>query len=300
MPSGNRPAQARPALGTHLSISKGFARAGADAVAIGAATMQFFLRNPRGAGVKALDAAGAADLEALAALLRENAFAPVVAHAPYTLNPCSPGERVREQAVSMLADDLARMEYLPGNLYCLHPGSHVGQGPEAAAKLTATALNAVLRPRQATTVLLEGMSGKGSELGWSFDELRNVLEQVELPEKTGVCFDACHLYAAGYDIVNDLDGVLTAFDKTVGLQKLRAFHLNDSLHPLGSRKDRHAAIGEGHISLAAIARIISHPALRHLPFITETPLDLHGHAEELALLRETAARLSGNSAPYPL
>ncbi len=269
-------------IGTHQSSTKGFLRIGKDALSIGADTFQFFLRNPRGTGSKALDIEDAA---ALRAFLAEHAFAPVVAHAPYTLNACSPAPRVRELAVTMLAEDLAKLQHLPGNLYAMHPGSHGGSGVDAAAPLIAEALNASLRPDHETMLLLETMSGKGSEVGKSFAELKAIIDRVVLQEKVGVCFDACHLFASGHDIVNRLDEVLESFDRAIGLDRLRAFHLNDSMHPFGSRKDRHASIGGGHIGLKAIVAILTHPALASLSFITETPLDLAGHAAEMQLLR---------------
>lgn len=270
-------------IGCHLSVSRGYAAMGRDALSINATTFQFFTRNPRGAKAKALDPA---DMAALRELLTAHGFGPVVAHAPYTLNPCSPDPRVRELAGEMIADDLQRMEHLPGNLYNFHPGSHVGQGAEAGIREIAGLLNRVLTPEQSTVVLLETMSGKGSEIGGSFQELRAILDQVELSDRVGVCLDSCHLSDAGYDLVNGLDDVLADFDRTVGLSRLRAFHLNDSLHPPGSRKDRHAKIGQGVLGLEPILRIIRHPALGHLPFLLETPCDLAEHGAEIALLKQ--------------
>ena len=269
-------------IGCHLSTSKGFMGMGRDALAIGANTFQFFTRNPRGGAAKAIDRA---DLDEFLALAREHRFAPLLAHAPYTLNACSADEKIRRFALAMMADDLARMELLPGNLYNFHPGSHVGQGERAGIALIVDQLNALLTPQQTTTVLLETMAGKGSEVGRSFEELRQIIDGVEHQQKIGVCLDTCHVHDAGYDIVNDLDGVLAEFDQVVGLDRLRAIHLNDSMNPLGSRKDRHAGIGEGQIGLAALTRVVNHPQLRRLPFYLETPNDLSGYAHEIALLR---------------
>ena len=272
-------------IGCHLSSAKGFAAMGRQALELGADTFQFFTRNPRGSRAKDLDPADAA---ALMALLEQRRFAPVVAHAPYTLNLCGAQENNRAFARETMADDLSRLEHLPGQLYNFHPGSHVGQGTEAGIALIAQGLNALLRPDQSTTVLLETMSGKGSEVGGSFGELRAILDRVELGEKMGVCLDTCHVWDAGYDIAADLDGVLEEFDRVVGLERLRAVHLNDSKNPLGSRKDRHACIGQGAIGLEALVRIVRHPALRDLPFCLETPNDLAGYAREIALLRQAA------------
>ncbi len=269
-------------IGTHLSCSNGYYSMGKDALQIGANTFQFFTRNPRGARAKALDPN---DLGALFGLLSEHHFGPVVAHAPYTLNACSADPRVRELAAEMFADDLKKMEYLPGNFYNFHPGSHLKQGAQTGIRYIADLLNQTLFPQQKTIVLLETMAGKGTEIGRSFEELRAILDQVFLPDLVGVCFDSCHLSDAGYDIIGDLDGVLEEFDRIVGLNRLKAFHINDSLNLPGSRKDRHACIGKGVLGLETITRIICHPALRHLPFILETPLDLNGHREEIALLK---------------
>ena len=269
-------------IGCHLSTSKGFKGMGRDALAIGANTFQFFTRNPRGGAAKAIDRA---DLDEFLALAREQRFAPLLAHAPYTLNACSADENVRRFAREMMADDLARMELLPGNYYNFHPGSHVGQGDEAGIALIVDQLNALLSAPQTTTVLLETMAGKGSEVGRTFGQLRQIIERVECGEKIGVCLDTCHVHDAGYDIINDLDGVLAEFDEEIGIDRLRAIHLNDSMNPLGSRKDRHARIGDGQIGLAAITRIVNHPHLRQLPFYLETPNELPGYADEIALLR---------------
>lgn len=269
-------------IGCHLSTAKGFLAMGRDALSIGANTFQFFTRNPRGGQAKAIDQA---DLDAFLALAAEHQFVQLLAHAPYTLNPCSADENTRRFALEAMRDDLVRMERLPGNLYNFHHGSHVGQGEDAGIELIVAQLNAVLTPQLTTTVLLETMAGKGSEVGRTFEELRRILDGVALHEKMGVCLDTCHVNDAGYDIVNDLDGVLETFDRVVGLDRLRAIHLNDSMNPLGARRDRHERIGHGHLGLEAITRIINHPALRHLPFLLETPNELPGYGEEIALLR---------------
>ena len=272
-------------IGCHLSSAGGFLSMGRQALELGADTFQFFTRNPRGSRAKALDPADAA---ALAALLAERRFAPIIAHAPYTLNLCSAEEKNRVFARETMADDLRRMEHLPGQLYNFHPGSHVGQGTEAGIARIADGLNAILTAEQSTTVLLETMAGKGSEVGGRFQELREILDRVELSDKMGVCLDTCHVSDAGYDIVRDLDGVLTEFDRVIGLERLKAVHLNDSLNPCGAHKDRHARIGEGCLGLEALARVVKHPALRELPFCLETPNDLSGYAREIALMRDAA------------
>ena len=269
-------------IGCHLSSSKGFAAMGRQALELGANTFQFFTRNPRGSRAKDLDADDAA---ALVTLLGERGFAPIVAHAPYTLNLCGAKEENRAFAQETMADDLVRLEHVPGQLYNFHPGSHVGQGIEAGIAFIAQGLNAILRPDQSTTVLLETMAGKGSEVGGRFEEIRAILDRVDLGEKMGVCLDTCHVWDAGYDIAGDLDGVLTEFDRIVGLERLRAIHLNDSKNPLGSHKDRHARIGEGEIGLEALVRVINHPATEGIPFILETPNDDEGWTHEIALLR---------------
>jgi deoxyribonuclease-4 len=261
---------------------------GKEALSINANTFQFFTRNPRGSRAKAIDEN---DVKALLKITEENGFAPLLAHAPYTLNPGAEGGRTREFALETLTDDLARMEYLPGNLYNFHPGSHVGQGAEQGVLRIADALNSILTPKQTTTVLLETMSGKGSEIGGSFQELRDIIEKVNLDRKVGVCLDTCHVNDAGYDIVNDLDGVLGEFDRIIGLDRLRAIHLNDSKNPFGSHKDRHAKIGEGSIGLKAFTEIINHPRLRHLPFFLETPNEVPGYGREIALLRSSFREL---------
>lgn len=273
-------------LGCHLSAAKGYAYMGREAVSIGANTFQFFTRNPRGGSAKALDPEDVTRFRDFAA----QAGIPVIlAHAPYTLNGCSGDENVRRFARETMADDLRRMEATPGNLYNFHPGSHVGQGVEAGITLIAQMLNQTLFPEMTTTVLLETMAGKGSEVGGRFEELREILDRVELSARMGVCLDTCHLNDAGYDVAGDLDGVLTAFDKVIGLERVRAVHINDSKNPLGARKDRHEKIGKGFLGLEAIVRVMTHPALRDKPFYLETPNELDGYAREIALLKERCA-----------
>lgn len=273
-------------IGCHLSASEGFLAMGKTALSIGANTFQFFTRNPRGSKAKAIDPDDAA---AFLALAQANGFGRLVAHAPYTINPCSKTERTREFARMTLADDLKRMESLPGNYYNFHPGSHTEQGMEVGVSQIAETLNAILKPEQHTTVLLETMSGKGSEVGGRFEELREILDRVALNTQMGVCMDTCHISDAGYDIAGDIDGVLTEFDRVIGLERLKAVHINDSMNPLGAHKDRHARIGEGYLGEAAFGRIINHPALRDLPFILETPNDLAGYAREIGRLKELRA-----------
>lgn len=275
-------------LGAHLSCAKGFYKMGKEALSAQMNTMQFFLRNPRGAKAKALDPD---DMAAFRTLLTDNSFAPVIAHAPYTLNPCSPDAHIRGLAEEMFADDLQRMEHIPGNLYNFHPGSRLKQPLEIAVAEIAELLNRLITPELHTTILLETMSGKGSEVGRDFYELRAILDRVEHPEKVGVCLDTCHVWDAGYDIGNDLDGVLTEFDRVIGLEKLKAVHLNDSLNARGSHKDRHALIGQGEIGFDALLRAVTHPALRGLPFTLETPTDTAGHAAEIAVLREAVEKI---------
>ena len=270
-------------IGCHLSASDGFLAMGRTALSIGANTFQFFTRNPRGSKAKAIDPA---DVAAFLALAAENGFGTLVAHAPYTINPCSKDERTREFARMTLADDLKRMEHIPGNVYNFHPGSHTGQGMETGIGQIAETLNAILTPDIRTTVLLETMSGKGSEVGSRFEELREIIDRVELSDKLGVCLDTCHVSDAGYDIADDPDGVLTEFDRVIGLDRLRAVHVNDSLNPVGSHKDRHARIGEGCLGAEALGRVVRHPALQGLPFVLETPNELPGYAREIALLKE--------------
>lgn len=270
-------------IGCHLSSSKGYLHMAREAVSIGANTFQFFTRNPRGGTAKPLDTA---DAEAFRAYAGEHAFGQILAHAPYTLNGCSADPAIRGFACRTMADDIARMEATPGNLYNFHPGSHVGQGVETGIAFIADMLNSVLFEGMHTTVLLETMAGKGSEIGGRFEELAAIIDRVERPEYLGVCLDTCHVHDAGYDIVDDLDGVLAEFDRIIGLGRLKALHINDSKNPRGARKDRHEKIGEGCIGLDAIVRIVNHPALRHLPMLLETPNDIPGYAAEIALLKE--------------
>lgn len=269
-------------IGCHLSVSKGYTHMAKEALNIGGNTFQFFTRNPRGGKAKNIDEK---DIAVFLQIVQENQFAPILAHAPYTLNACSAEERTREFALMIMADDLMRMEYTPKNYYTFHPGSHGGQGAEAGIELIADLLNKILKPEHTTTVLLETMAGKGSEVGSTFDELRQILDRVELKQKMGVCLDTCHIYDAGYDIVNDLDGVLAEFDQIIGLDRLYAIHLNDSKNPFANHKDRHEKIGQGSIGLETINRVINHPRLRHLPFLLETPNEIEGYAEEIRLLR---------------
>ena len=269
-------------IGNHLSSSKGYEAMGKMAVKLGANTFAFFSRNPRGGKAKEIDPA---DVAAFLKFAEEQNLQKLVAHAPYTLNPCSADPGLREFAKNTFADDLKRMEYTPGNYYNFHPGSHVKQGVEVGIGYIADMLNEVLTPQQSTMVLLETMSGKGSEVGRNFEELRAILDRIELNEKMGVCLDTCHVWDGGYDIVQNLDGVLEEFDRVIGLERLKAIHLNDSLNDKGSHKDRHAKIGEGKIGLEALVRVINHPMLRELPFILETPNDDAGYAAEIAMLK---------------
>lgn len=270
-------------IGCHLSSSKGFKHMGKEALSINANTFQFFSRNPRGSKAKAVDEKDAA---ALNEILKENNFAPILAHAPYTLNACSNDAGLREFAKNTMAADLEIMEYIPSNLYNFHPGSHVGQGVDTAIDFITDMLNSILKEKYQTTILLETMSGKGSEVGSTFEEIRTIIDRVELNHKLGVCLDTCHIFSAGYDIVNDLEGVLEKFDKVIGLERLKAVHLNDSMMPYNSHKDRHEKIGKGTIGLDAVINFINHPKLRHLPFYLETPNELDGYAAEIKLLRE--------------
>ena len=270
-------------IGNHTSSSKGYAAMGRQIVKNGGNTFAFFTRNPRGGNAKAIDPADVAKFQDIA---REHEFGKIVAHAPYTLNACAAKENLRDFARNTFSDDLKRMEATPGNYYNFHPGSHVGQGIEVGIQKIAEVLNAALTEEQTTTVLLETMAGKGSEVGSHFQELRAIMDLVEKRDKLGICLDTCHVWDGGYDIVNDLDGVLTEFDRIIGLDHLKAIHLNDSLNPLGSHKDRHARIGEGQIGLDALVRVIRHPALEGKPFILETPNDDEGWTREIALLRE--------------
>ena len=270
-------------IGCHLSASGGFLRMGKEIVSIGGNTFQFFTRNPRGGSAKAVDEKDAADFRAFA---EKNGIPVILAHAPYTLNGCSADPSIRDFATRTMADDLMRMEYVPGNLYNFHPGSHVGQGIEAGIEMIAEMLNTILKPEQQTTVLLETMAGKGSEVGSRFEELREILDRVKLQEKMGVCMDTCHVNDAGYDIVNDLDGVLTEFDKVIGLGRLKAIHINDSKNPIGAHKDRHEKIGEGTLGTETILRVMRHEALKELPFYLETPNELDGYEREIRMLKE--------------
>lgn len=276
-----------PVIGCHLSSAKGYAAMARTAASIDANTFAFFTRNPRGGAAKAIDDA---DLVAFEQAAREAGIGRIVAHGSYTVNPCAAKEHVRAFAFEALADDLARLERTPGQLFNIHPGSHVGQGADAGVALIAEVLNAVLLPEQTTTLLLETMAGKGSEVGSTFEELAAIIERVELPDHVGVCLDTCHVWDAGYDIVSDLDGVLERFDRVIGLGRLRALHINDSLNPCGSHKDRHARIGEGLIGAEALAAVVSHPVLAGLPCILETPNELSGYAAEIAFFRACASQ----------
>ena len=269
-------------VGCHLSSAGGFLKMGRTAVEIGANTFQFFTRNPRGSRAKELDPE---DVRRYLEFAEEHGIGKILAHAPYTLNAASADEHVREFARETMADDLRRMEYLPGNLYNFHPGSHTGQGAETGIKKIAEILNEILRPEQTTRVLLETMAGKGSEVGRNFEELRAILDRVELKDHMGVCLDTCHVFDGGYDLVENLDGVLEEFDAVIGLDKLCAIHMNDSKNPLGSRKDRHEKLGEGYIGKEALKRFLNHPKIRGLPIYLETPNELDGYAKEIAFLK---------------
>ncbi len=270
-------------IGCHLSYSKGYEAMGRQALDIDANTFAFFTRNPRGGAAKSIDSADAA---ALREILTDNDFGKLVAHAPYTMNACAADENIRRFAREAMTDDLIRMEATPDNYYNFHPGSHVKQGVDVGIKLIKEQLNECLTAEQTTTVLIETMAGKGSEMGRTFEEIRAIIDGVELENKLGVCLDTCHVWDGGYDIVNNLDGVLEEFDRIIGLDRLKAIHLNDSLNPLGSHKDRHAKIGEGQIGADALIRVINHPKLKNLPFILETPNDIEGYAREIKFLRE--------------
>ena len=270
-------------IGCHLSSSKGYEAMAKDAMKIKANTFQFFTRNPRGGNAKAIDPQDVARFQATATT---QDITPILAHAPYTLNACSADENIRDFAKRTMTDDLARMEYTPGNMYNFHPGSHVKQGVEVGITYIAQMLNEILTPDQTTTVLLETMAGKGSEVGGRFEELREILDRVELNQKMGVCLDTCHVWDGGYDIVSNLDGVLETFDRVLGLDRLKAIHLNDSKNPLGAHKDRHEKLGLGCIGLEALERVVNHPAFRDLPFILETPNELTGYQEEIRLMRQ--------------
>lgn len=272
-------------IGCHLSTTKGYLAMGKEALRIGASTFQFFTRNPRGAKAKALDPA---DVAAFNALAKEHGLGPIMGHGAYTLNPAATDGRPRDFAREFMADDIERLEQTPGAYYNIHPGRHPEPDSPAAAAQVADTLNAVMRPGQKTLVLLETMAGSGSEVGGNFATLRAIIDGAAFPDRLGVCLDTCHVFAAGYDIVNDLDGVLRDFDAVVGLNRLRAIHCNDSKFPLASGKDRHANIGEGHIGLEGFRRIVTHPALKDLPFYLETHNDPDGYGREIALLRELA------------
>ncbi len=271
-------------LGCHLTSSKGYANMAKEAVSINADTLQFFTRNPRGGKAKEINPE---DVKRYLELAETNKFGKVVAHAPYTLNPCSKEQKTREFAHMVMTDDLERMEYIPGNYYNFHPGSHVGQGVDAGIDMISEMLNDIMRPEQTTTVLLETMAGKGSEIGSSFEELKRIIDKVSLKDKIGVCLDTCHVHDAGYDIVNDFDGVLSEFDEIIGLKYLKALHINDSKNPMGARKDRHDVIGAGYIGKDAFAKILNHPKIQGLPCVLETPQEsLAGYGEEIKMLRE--------------
>ena len=270
-------------IGCHLSVSKGFLNMGKAASSIGADTFQFFTRNPQGSKAKDIDEN---DIIAYNKYASEHSFAKIVAHAPYTLNPCSDNPQTCEFAEMVFMDDLKRMELVPHNYYNFHPGSHVEQGTDKGIKMIAELLNRILQKEQTTTVLLETMSGKGSEVGKRFEELADIIDKTRLNEKLGVCLDTCHVFAAGYDIINNLDDVFKEFDKIIGLERLKAIHLNDSLMPFASHKDRHAKIGEGLIGKEALIRFVNHPAVKDLPFILETPNELDGYAAEIKLMKE--------------
>lgn len=269
-------------IGSHISFSKGYRQMAEDALSIGANAFQYFSRNPRGGKMKDFDAE---DAREMLQITTRNNFAPFLVHAPYVYNPCAADESLRDFAKTAMREDLQRQQQIPNSLYVFHPGSHVGQGAETGARKIAEVLDAVFFDGLQTTILLETMSGKGTEMGRSFEELADIISRAKCGGELGVCFDTCHTFSAGYDVVNDLDGVLEHFDATLGLSRLKAIHLNDSMTPFGAHKDRHARIGEGEIGLEAIVRIINHPKLRELPFYLETPNELDGYAREIALLR---------------
>lgn len=270
-------------IGCHLSASKGYLAMGKEAVSIGANTFQFFTRNPRGGSVKALDWN---DIVAFMDFAKANNIGQILAHAPYTLNPCAEKEYIRNFTLETMKDDISRLEHIPGTLYNFHPGSHVGQGAEVGINYIAGTLNEILFEDMTTVVLLETMAGKGSEVGRNFEELRAIIDRVNLSDKIGICLDTCHVFDGGYDIVENLDGVLTEFDKILGMDRLKAIHLNDTKNPIASHKDRHEKIGEGYLGIEAITRIINHSKLRELPFLLETPNELEGYAKEISLLKE--------------
>lgn len=269
-------------IGCHLSFSGGYLAMGEEALSIDANTFQFFTRSPRGGKAKPLDHD---DINNLLTLMETHKIDHVLAHAPYTMNACSDKAYTRDYAEELMKDDLYRMSFIPNSLYNFHPGSHVGQGVEKGIEMIIEMLNKVLTPEQETIVLLETMAGKGTEIGRSFDELQAIIEGVSLQDKIGVCWDTCHLYDAGYDLVNDLDGVIAEFDEKIGLDKLHAIHINDSKNHFKSHKDRHELIGQGSIGLDLFERLINHPKLKHLPFYLETPNDVPGYQKEIAMLR---------------
>lgn len=269
-------------IGCHLSASKGFLAMGKQAHAIGANTFQFFTRNPRGGAAKAIDEN---DVKAYLEFAKEHEFGKIVAHAPYTLNACAAEDRIRTFAFETFRDDLERMEYVPGNYYNFHPGSHVGQGTEKGIELIADVLNRVMFPEMTTTVLLETMAGKGSEVGRSFQELKDIIDRTELSDKIGVCLDTCHVSDGGYDIISNPEAVLEEFDKIIGIDRLKAIHLNDSMNPMGAHKDRHAKIGEGYIGFEALMKFIKMPQLDGLPVNLETPNEIDGYAKEIEMIK---------------
>lgn len=269
-------------IGAHLSASKGYAAMARQAVSIGANTFQFFTRNPRGGTAKAIDEK---DIAEFLKFTEENNFGKILAHAPYTLNLCSDKENIRTFAQNTFADDLKRLEHTPNQMYNFHPGSHVGQGEETGIKFIIEALNNVMFPEMTTTVLLETMAGKGSEIGRNFEELRAIIDGVALNDKLGVCLDTCHVSDAGYDIKEHLDDVLEEFERVIGIERLKALHLNDSKNPLGAHKDRHEKIGEGYLGVETFEAVVNHPQLRELPMFLETPNDIDGYGKEIALLR---------------
>ncbi len=269
-------------IGSHLSISQGFTKAGEMALSINANTFQFFTRNPRGGNAKELDIE---DIQGLKKIMKEKDFGPLLAHAPYTLNMASYKEETWNFAKMAFKDDLQRLETIPCSLYNFHPGSHTGKGVEYGIERIAAVLNEIITDNESTTILLEGMSGKGTEIGSTFEELRAIIDKVKYSDLMGVCLDTCHLYSSGYDIVNNLDGVLEEFDRIVGIDRLKAIHLNDSMTEFGSKKDRHAGIGEGTIGLDALINVIKHPQLKHLPFFLETPHEPEGHKKEIETIR---------------
>ena len=270
-------------IGCHLSVSDGFEAMGKTMLSLGGNTFAFFTRNPRGGKSKEIVPE---DAEAMNTLIKDSSFGPLVAHGSYTMNLCSANEKTRENGFDMLQKDIKRMEYFPGNYYNFHPGSHTGQGTEKGIEMIRDGLNQVITPEIKTTVLLETMAGKGSEVGGCFEELREIIDRVDCKEKIGVCFDTCHMWDGGYDLVNDLDGVLNRFDQIIGLERLLAVHLNDSKNDCGSHKDRHEKLGQGMIGMDAMKRIVQHPVLSDLPFILETPNEMEGYRQEIALVRQ--------------